>query len=300
MKNNVIGSYTEIATLAEDYRYCKQVIQQYSKSFYYAFSRLPDPEAHAVYAVYAFCRIADDAIDNETDKDAQIRNVQMMEEGLDVFLKEDLAHPMWRALKDVFARYPMDSQPFYDQLKGQKMDIRFRQPSTMEEVETYSYYVAGSVGWMLLPILTNSITEEVKQSAFDLGTAMQLTNILRDVGEDWRNGRIYLPEQLMKEEGYTEEKLRAGTIDDSFIRIWERMAARAEELYERFQSRIHLYSEDSRMAVLASAYVYRGILDEVRKNDYNCFTERQMVSAWKKERLCREAKHYLKKMDQTN
>lgn len=294
MKKNAELYEKESRSLKESYRYCQNIIQEHSKSFYYAFSRLPEAEAKAVYAVYAFCRIADDGIDDAEHAQHKKENIEQLEKELVQFGQTTLDHPMWKALDDVFKRYPMEKQPFFDQLTGQKMDIHFKQPETLEELEAYSEYVAGSVGVMLQPILTNDLSSEAKQASVDLGIAMQLTNVLRDVDEDiHQNNRIYLPKQLMETEGYTEEDLQQGIVDERFIRIWETLAERAEELYDRFSLFISSYSEESQLPVLASAYIYRGILDAVRKQDYDCFSKRAVVSAFQKERLYRKAKNDL-------
>src|SRR5699024_9646010 len=117
--------------LEKAYRYCEEIIKEHSKSFYYAFSRLPKEQAKAVYAIYAFCRSADDSVDEVPSTKRQIKGIHQLEEALRQFEKGTrLSHPMWIALGDVFDRYPMEFQPFYDQLTGQKMDIQFQQPAT--------------------------------------------------------------------------------------------------------------------------------------------------------------------------
>lgn len=281
--------------LEADYSFCQSIIKKHSKSFYYAFSRLPKDQAKAIYAIYAFCRMADDAVDEANNQKSQTLRLDQLEMELQLFEKgKEPSQPMWRALRDVFSRYPMDIQPFYNQLKGQRQDIDFVQPQTLEDLETYSYYVAGSVGLMLLPILSNSATQEVKESAIALGIAMQLTNILRDVGEDLMEiNRVYLPLKMMEEERYSFQDLEAHKINDSFIRLWERIAERAEQLYTEFHEHIWLFGSESRLPVLTSAKVYSGLLDAVRSNDYDCFSRENTVPLLQKERLMREAKYEL-------
>ncbi|QDI90144.1 phytoene/squalene synthase family protein [Salicibibacter halophilus] len=266
--------------LEEAYLYCKQIIQQHSKSFYYAFSQLPEEKANAVYAIYAFCRLADDGVDEVTSRELQLENLNRLEKELRLFEKgKELDHPLWLALRDVFTRYNMDISPFYDQLKGQAMDVYFSTLETMEQVEKYSYYVAGSVGLMLLPIIASTSTRELSDEAISLGIAMQITNILRDVGEDYQaNQKIYLPRQEMHGIGYTEDKLALGVINEEFISIWERMANRAENLYEIFLDHVHHFDDDSKVPLVLSAKVYRGILASVRNNDYDCFGKRNAIS----------------------
>ncbi|SEJ47040.1 phytoene synthase [Bhargavaea ginsengi] len=271
----------------EDYRHCEAIIKRHSKSFYYAFSRLPQEKARAVYAIYAFCRTADDSVDSSGSREERMAALGRLSAELDRFREgQDADTPLWRALRDVFRRYTMDIQPFYDQLEGQRMDLDFRQPADLRRLEEYSYFVAGSVGLMLLPIIAPGADAETRRHAADLGVAMQLTNILRDIGEDLRDkGRVYLPRNLMAKHGYTSEDLENRLIDDRFTSLWEAVAARSEDLYDRFNETLGDYSDDSRLPVALSAGVYRGILNEVRNNGYDCFSRRAVVGKREKSRI---------------
>ncbi|WP_430786569.1 phytoene/squalene synthase family protein [Virgibacillus flavescens] len=278
--------------LAKDYQYCEEIIKQHSKSFYTAFSRLPKEKATAVFAIYAFCRLADDCVDKGGTKKDKMEALDLLETELQTFENGHyIDQPLWRALRDVFNRYEMNIQPFYDQLTGQRMDVKFVIPETLEHVEEYSYYVAGSVGRILLPILASETNHDLTQVGIDLGVAMQITNILRDIGEDYRyNDRIYLPLSEMAAESYTEIDLLNQTINPAFIRIWEKMALRAEDLYESFEEHVSCFDKDSQLAVLLSSRIYRGILNAVRQNKYNCFSKRNYVSAMEIQRIYRTTK----------
>lgn len=267
-------------SVADDFAFCEQIIKRHSKSFYYAFSRLPEEKAQAVYAIYAFCRAADDSVDENLGSAAQLRALDKLTDELDSFSQgQEINHPLWRALRIVFDAYEMDLEPFYDQIKGQRMDINFSAPRTLEDVETYSYYVAGSVGRMLMSIIASDSRVDCTDAAVNLGVAMQLTNILRDVGEDYREkGRVYLPAEELEKAGYRINQLANAQITDSFIHVWEHMANRAEFLYEEFLGFIPDFDKDSQFAVLASAQVYRGILTSVRQNGYDCFTRKNFVA----------------------
>lgn len=282
--------------LEKDYLYCEEVIKKHSRSFYYAFSQLPEEKAKAIYAVYAFCRRADDIVDTAPNATQQRKNLGRLEHELTLFEEgRPIDNPVWRALTDVFERFPMNIEPFYHQIKGQRMDIDFTSPATLAELEDYSYHVAGTVGLMLLPILAKRHTQEAAESALSLGVAMQLTNILRDIGEDLKeNGRVYIPTDILSQESYTIEDLKKGSITDAFIRIWERLAKRSEALYDQFKKDVHLYDPESQLPVLISANVYRGILDAVRKNNYNCFDKRNAVSLLEMDKIRRKTKKFLK------
>ncbi|WKA55547.1 phytoene/squalene synthase family protein [Planococcus shixiaomingii] len=275
----------------DDFAFCEQIIKRYSKSFYYAFSKLPDEKARAVYALYAFCRTADDSVDENLGSAAQLTALDKLKDELDRFAqKQEIDHPLWRALRVVFNTYDMDLEPFYDQIKGQRMDISFSAPKTLEDVETYSYYVAGSVGRMLLPIIASNSKVDCTDSAVSLGVAMQLTNILRDVGEDYRGkGRVYLPLEELQRADYGIEQLANAEINDSFIEVWEGMAKRAEELYDEFLECVSNFDQDSRFPVLVSAQVYRGILGSVRQNNYDCFARKNYVTKREMVRILSES-----------
>lgn len=263
-----------------DFKYCETIIKKHSKSFYYAFSQLPDEKANAVYAIYTFCRTADECADGEHSFIEKTRLLRQLKKELDLFNDgAEVDKPLWRALRYVFNTYDMDIGFFYDQLTGQSMDLAFTPPNTMKELERYSYYVAGSVGLMLLPIIASKSSVGLRLAVTELGVAMQITNILRDIGEDYHEkNRIYLPVEELSHFHYSQNDLHKSLINDNFINLWEKLAARAESLYEGFLENIELLDADSRLPVYLSAHIYRGILDAVRKNGYQCLTKRNYVT----------------------
>ena len=281
-------------TVNDYYRYCEEVIKKNSKSFYYAFRQLPKDKANAVFAIYTFCRRADDSVDEIKSKVSQKEAIDRLKLELQLFERgEEIHHPMWLALRDVFNRYTMDIRPFYEQLEGQRMDIHFTQPMTLKDLETYSYYVAGTVGVMLLPILAQNAKVDLTKHAINLGIAMQITNILRDIGEDYRQkNRIYIPQSLLSSELYGEQDLKQSKINSQFIKIWELLAHRAEALYEDFSEAIFCFDEDSRFQVLLASKIYRGILNAVRENNYDCFHTKNYVSPMNMQKI-HQATSYL-------
>lgn len=265
--------------LKDDFLYCEEIIKKHSKSFYYAFSKLPPEKANAIYAIYAFCRIADDYVDESASHEEKFEKISQLQIELDLFSEnQEVNHPLWRALRYTFTQFELELEPFYDQLKGQFMDLNFTPPKTMTELEVYSYYVAGSVGLMILPIIATESWMKLKKSAIDLGIAMQLTNILRDVGEDYfENKRVYLPQNLVSVY-YSLEDLNAGIISDSFTQMWEIIANRAELLYQQFFASVEKFDHDSQTAVALSAYLYKEILDAVRNANYDCLSKKNYVT----------------------
>lgn len=265
--------------LLADYYYCEKIIQNYSNSFYYTFSHLPKEKANAVYAIYAFCRMADNAVDLHDSTAEKVTRLEQLHDELVLFQhNKELDLPLWRALRDVFNRYEMNIQPFFEQLEGQAMDISFKAPRTIDELLKYSYHVAGTVGLMLLPIIAKTHYQQLRPIAIKLGNAMQLTNILRDIGEDYRNHhRIYIPENLLVKYQYSTGELSRGVINPSFISIWEELAQKAESEYDSFETSYHLFDRDSQFQVLSAARVYRSYLAQIRNKQYNCFKEKHAM-----------------------
>lgn len=274
----------------EDFTYCEQIIKKHSKTFYAGFSLLPKEEAMSVYAVYAFCRKADDLVDEE----ANAEGLKNLKEDLKLFEEgKEKDHPVWRALRVVFSTYDMDIAPFYEMIEGQEIDLSFTQPETQEELEDYSYYVASTVGLMLLPLLSKQ-PKKLKEDAIALGKAMQITNVLRDVGEDLDNERLYLPKHVMEKFGYTREMLERHDINEEFIALWEYEAEIAEAYYEKSLNLLEGLNKEARKPLYLSLIFYREILEVVRENNYNCFTKRAVVSKRRKMMLLKQADKKLK------
>ncbi len=285
--------------LIDDYKYCQSVIKKYSKSFYYAFSALPEDDARAVYAVYAFCRMADDAIDEADSKTEAMNNLEKLRMQLDGFCKGEVADtPMWRALDDVRKRYDLDLDMLYTQIDGQASDVHFRQPENFEALLDYSRKVAGSVGRLLLPIISDDCSKERRVNAEKLGVAMQITNILRDVGEDIDiHDRIYIPKTVFDQYGYSAGQLRNAELNTAFIDVWEHLAREAETLYDSFHDEIGHYKKEARLPLLLSMSVYREILTEVRKNNHDCFKRRNFVSMKRKIEIKDQVDESLKSLE---
>jgi phytoene synthase len=267
--------------LVDDLRWCEALTLRHSKSFHFAFHNLPREKAEGVWAVYAFCRLFDDAVDAPSEpEDFDLLCMQWIR-----FASGETPDThMWRALRHGFERFGLERAPFDDLLAGLDGDRTFHQPENEEELFTYCHRVAGTVGLMLLPILSSdpAAREALRPTAVRLGDAMQLTNILRDIGEDLALGRIYLPLDRMRETGVTPEILAAGKPTDAFRTLWESLATTAESWYAEFHHTVHAYDADSRRSLRIASNAYREILHEVRRHGYDCLTKRNSVPAWKK------------------
>ncbi|MBM7579782.1 phytoene/squalene synthase family protein [Jeotgalibacillus terrae] len=269
--------------LARAYKECEKVIKVHSKTFYRAFSMLPSKDRNAVWAIYNFCRTVDDIVD---ESDTPEKELWQFESEFDRFLSgEKLNDAKWIALEDVFNRYDMNVQAFKDMVKGQKMDLAHRTYHTTDDVLDYSYHVASTVGLMLLPVLAPENEKVLRESAVKLGYAMQITNILRDIGEDLERQRVYLPADVMSRHGYNESLLFEKQGGQAFIDTWEELAVLAEGYYDEAMNMLHLYPPTSRVPVKGAAVLYRAILNQVRKNNYNVFSEKNYVPAEEKDKL---------------
>ncbi len=266
------------------YDHCENIIKIHSKTFYKAFSLLPKHQKKAVWAVYAFCRRVDDIVDEGLWPHQKLNE---FEEEFDSFLTglfsdSDL---MWVALNDVFTNYNMNLQAFKDMIKGQRMDLNARLYVKIEDLLDYSYHVASTVGLMLLPILAPDKEGSLREDGIYLGYAMQLTNILRDIGEDLKRGRIYIPQELLVKYEYTVTDLRDHNNNEAFQGIWEELAELAENYYDKASRTLYLYPLYSRTPVKGAAMLYRAILKEIRMNQYDVFSKKNFVSKGIKEQI---------------
>ncbi len=271
------------------YEICHTIIKQHSKTFAKAFSTLPQKKRQAVWAIYAFCRTVDDIVDEGQSPSSEL---ELFEDQFNRFIRKELplTDPKWIALDDVFQRFEMDTTPFFDMMKGQRMDLYLKRYETLDEVEQYSYHVASTVGLMLLPVLAPNNHQQLHNSAIALGKAMQLTNILRDIGEDLNRDRIYLPQAIMDAYDVAEKDLLIGERGTGFINMWEHIAARAEDLYQEAFKDMYLYPVDARIPVQGAGMMYRAILKAVRLNQYNVFSQKSFVPKDEKEIILNELK----------
>lgn len=263
-------------------KYCEDIIKKNSLTFYKAFSKIENKkQRQAIYVVYAFCRYADDLIDEHQD----IKGLNQLEEELHAFKnKKKTSLQVFKALRiivDQFYGENYDYQPYFEMIQGQRMDITITSYETMDDVLSYCYYVASSVGLMLLPILAPSKHQELKEFAIQLGYAMQITNFLRDVGEDYLKGRIYIPQETLKKYQVNIEHEFKNGPTESFKSLFDDLAFQARQYYQYAYDHIDAFSQDVRKPLLYAAKLYEAILDECM-TDYDVLTKKHFVSNDKK------------------
>lgn len=274
----------------EAYNYCRQVAQRSSKTFYWGSIFLPPLKRYAIWAIYALCRVVDDIVDEAVTPDGprigHLSGVENPQQELNNWRnaliklyesgecdENNLVLVAWR---DMIAHYAVPLKPALELLDGVEMDLKLNRYQCFDELYLYCYRVAGTVGLLTSPVFGYQDNSAL-QYAVDLGVALQLTNILRDIGEDAKRDRIYLPLDEMKRFGYSEGELMNGIINDAFCELVRFQMSRADVYYQRSQYGISLLSSDSRLAVNLSGTLYRRILDRIRLNNYNVFTKRASV-----------------------
>jgi 15-cis-phytoene synthase len=275
--NSVIHAYdaqVDAAQLRRAYQYCARLTRQHSKSFFLSSALLPDAKRRATRALYAFCRVGDDLIDRSAEN-PQATIKQWSEIALAADPKTD--NPVVLAWSHARSVYRIPHMYAEQLLNGVTRDLHQTRYQTFDELAEYSYGVASTVGLMSMHIVGFSGPEAIPY-AVKLGVALQITNILRDVGEDYRSGRVYLPQAELATFGVTEDQIAAGRVDDRWREFMHFQIARNRQLYEEAWPGIALLNRDGRFAIAAAATLYRGILDDLEAHDYNNFTRRSYVN----------------------
>ncbi|KAG6492326.1 hypothetical protein ZIOFF_047281 [Zingiber officinale] len=191
------------------------------------------------------------------------------------------------ALSDTVSKYPVDIRPFKDLIEGMRMDLRKSRYNNFDELYLYCYYVAGTVGLMSVPVMgiapdSKASIESVYNAALALGIANQLTNILRDVGEDSRRGRVYLPQDELARADLSDDDIFNGKVTERWRSFMKGQIKRARMFFDEAEKGIYELNSASRWPVLASSLLYRQILDSIEANDYDNFTKRAYVGKAKK------------------
>ncbi|BAJ63378.1 phytoene/squalene synthase family protein [Anaerolinea thermophila] len=259
----------------------EQIIREHSKTFYFATALLPSRKRYAIRALYAFCRASDDLVDREqttlSDLDAWREQVNLP--------AHEQSNPVLKAWSEVREEYAINRLYEKELLDGIEMDLNFQVYPTFEALKVYCYRVASTVGLLAIPIigLAKGVSfEQAAPFAIQLGIALQMTNILRDIGEDARRNRVYLPLEDLQKFNLTHQDILNGVYDDRFIRLMKFEISRTRELYQQAIPGIAFLSKAARPAVGAAAFLYRAILDEIENIQYHVHTLRAHTKGWKK------------------
>jgi phytoene synthase len=286
------ASPKNLASTEEAYEICRQITAKYAKTFYLGTLLMPKPKRQAIWAIYAWCRLTDELVDGLEATGTTPETLDQWEAQLEsIFAGQPIDNPDV-ALVDTLTKFPIDIQPFRDMIAGQRLDLYRNRYQTFEELKQYCYYVAGTVGLMSTAVMgidgshhNAAWHQEIytpTEEAVALGIASQLTNILRDVGEDVSRGRIYIPLDELAQFNYTEAELLKGVIDDRWRGLMQFQIARARKYYEIAEKGISYLSRDARYPIWAALILYRQILDEIEHNQYDVFSKRAYVPKYRK------------------
>lgn len=285
---------TTLAPLEDAYELCRQITAEYSKTFYLGTLLMPMEKRRAIWAIYVWCRRTDELVDGPRSELTTNATLDEWEQHLESVFARNPVEDADVALVDTLERFPISIQPFRDMIAGQRMDLYRSRYETFEQLKLYCYRVAGTVGLMTTPVMGVDSSHKTapwaqtqaagnpEPEAVALGIANQLTNILRDVGEDARRGRIYIPLEDLERFNYSEKDLLNGVVDERWRELMRFQIARARRFFAEAERGIGLLSPDARFPVWAALMLYRGILDVIEKNQYDVFHKRAYVPGWRK------------------
>ena len=273
------------------YETCRKETQQWAKTFYLGTLLLPYEKRRAIWAIYVWCRRTDELMDSS---DALTKSAEELSDNLNAWeentrniFKGIVKTELDAVLADTLEKYPQTIKPYLDMIAGQRMDLDKFRYKNFDELKLYCYRVAGTVGLMTQNVMgidsfyaAASWIEvpDISEAAIALGIANQLTNILRDVGEDRHRGRIYLPQDEIKQFGYSEEELLKGVLNSQWEDLMAFQLKRAREWFKASEEGIKWLSADARWPVWTSLRLYRKILDSIEKLNYDVFNNRAYVN----------------------
>lgn len=267
---------TTDAALAQSFAHCKEIIRRQAHSFYFASYFLPRHKRRDVFALYAFYRTVDDLVDRRPLGCSPAAIVDELD-GWRAWLADrgDLTtlDPVRMALATVIDRYEIPLRYLYELLDGVQSDLYPCHLQTFEQLERYCYLVAGTVGLVMSYVLGVK-DETALVRARDLGIAMQLTNVLRDIGEDLERGVIYLPAEELARFGYSAERLAVRQVDEEFVALMRMQIARARAYYRAGVAGISQLARDSQFPILMASRMYGGILRKIERGGYDVFSQR--------------------------
>ncbi len=262
------------AELARAYEECRQVTRREARNFYFAFLTLPARQRAAIYVAYTFCRYCDDSVDAEGTVEEKVARVAYLRNKLSEAYDGRATEPLYIGLADVAAKFSIPQEYFHEVLNGVESDLVKTRYANFEELREYCYQVASAVGLICIHIFGYQGGEVARRHAIDLGLAMQLTNICRDVREDWDFGRVYLPQDELRQFGVTETDLAQGRITESFSNMLQFQIDRARGYFASGRLLLPYLPRRSRACPAALGFIYSGVLDQIETSGYDVFGSR--------------------------
>jgi phytoene synthase len=265
--------------LRASYERCRRLNAAHGKTYYLATLLLPARKRPYVHALYGFARYADEIVDNLDSTLTGAEKAHWLEDWGTTFLKGESDDEVLAAIHDTIARWELPHEHFEAFLDSMRMDLEVTQYQTFEDLMTYVYGSAAVIGLQMVPVLEPlpGLEEVAAGYARDLGVAFQLANFIRDVGEDLRRGRIYLPMEDLAHFGVTREHLANGVVDGKVRRLLQYEIARTREIFRSAKPGARLLDPTSRDCIETATTLYGGILDEVERADYRVLDRKGAV-----------------------
>lgn len=264
------------------YDRCRRITKAEAKNFYYAFRTLPSIKRRAIYAAYAFCRLCDDLSDGDLPHEERIDGFRRARAALSQARRGQFDTLVMTALGDAAGRFGIPWEYFEEIVDGVEMDLETTRYGTFVDLREYCYKVASVVGLVSIEIFGYEEAPRVRDYAVDLGIAMQLTNILRDIKEDAARGRIYIPQDEMRRAEYSEDELTRGVVNENFRELMAFQVRRGRERFESGRNLVQFLSRDSRACAAVLIGVYGSILDRIESANYDVFSQEIKLSAGQK------------------
>ncbi|PRQ35702.1 putative 15-cis-phytoene synthase [Rosa chinensis] len=273
--------------LEEAYERCRTICAEYAKTFYLGTLLMTEERQKAIWAIYVWCRRTDELVDGPNSGHMDSEVLDRWEERLEDIFEGRPYDMLDAALTHTVLNFPLDIKPFRDMIEGMRMDTRKCRYQNFQELYLYCYYVAGTVGLMSVPVMGIAPDSLISaQSTYDaalyLGIGNQLTNILRDVGEDTARGRVYLPQDELAQFGLSDDDVFSRKVTDQWREFMKEQITRARFYFNLAEEGASQLEKDSRWPVWSSLLIYRNILDAIEENDYDNLTKRAYVGRAKK------------------
>ncbi|XP_009757228.1 phytoene synthase 2, chloroplastic-like [Nicotiana sylvestris] len=273
--------------LDEAYELCRKICAEYAKTFYLGTKLMTPERQKAIWAIYVWCRRTDELVDGPNADYMNNTVLDGWEERLEDIFNCRPYDILDSALTDTISNFPLDIKPFKDMIEGMRMDTRKSRYANFQELYMYCYCVAGTVGLMSVPVMgiapeSPVSAQSVYNSALHLGIGNQLTNILRDVGEDALRGRVYLPQDELAQYGLCDEDVFSRKITNQWREFMKEQISRARFYFNLAEEGASHLNKASRWPVWSSLILYRKILDAIEENDYDNLTKRAYVGRAKK------------------
>ena len=260
----------------------KDIAKKSKSSFYYAFSLLPESKRDAMNTVYAFCRRTDDIVDENNEPDeVKYEKLRKWRIELERSFKGESEYTLLNKLAGIIKQFNIPLDPFFDLIRGMEMDLQRKRYLSFDDLSQYCYRVASTVGLMCIEIFGYK-NMSARDYAVNLGLAMQLTNILRDVKVDADNGRIYLPQEDMERFHYTEQELLDHEYNVNFVSLMRYEAQRAKEYFNKANRSLDFNDKSSMFAARAMQHIYYRLLLKLEEENFNVFRKNIRVSKFQK------------------